>query len=119
MGIYAEIQNSTITNTVICDAEFAAEFSLVEIDSLTPQPGVGWTTTDGGTTWQPPAIPVTTQNQADLHQKAATALTNNAAFLAITSPTNAQAVAQVQALTRQMNAVIRLMLGLLDTTSGT
>lgn len=49
-----------------------------------------------------------TTSEAALLAKAATALTTNATFLAIGSPSNAQAVAQVQALTRQVNALIRL-----------
>lgn len=47
----------------------------------------------------------------DLHQKARAALTANATFLAIASPTNAQAIAQVQKLTRECSALIRLLIG--------
>lgn len=61
MGIYAEVQNSTITNTVVCDAAFASEHSLTEIDNLTPQPGIGWTT--DGTTWTAPTDPPPTPQQ--------------------------------------------------------
>lgn len=60
-----------------------------------------------------------TTNGAALLAKAATALTNNAAFLAVASPTNAQAVAQVKALTRQVNALIRLARRDLLSTDGT
>jgi expansin (peptidoglycan-binding protein) len=55
-------------------------------------------------------------NRATLEQQAATALTGNRDFLALASPTNAQVVAQVKALTRQNNGVIRLILGRLDGT---
>lgn len=47
--------------------------------------------------------------QYDLHARARQALAANATFLAIPAPTNAQAVAQVKALTRQTNALIRLL----------
>lgn len=47
------------------------------------------------------------------------AIANNLAYLAIVSPTQAQAVTQVSALTRQVNALIRLLQGELDTTDGT
>lgn len=46
----------------------------------------------------------------DLHTKARQALTDNATFLAIATPTAAQVAAQVKRLTRQQNAVIRLLL---------
>src|SRR5687768_12691247 len=55
------------------------------------------------------------EREQSLRSKAAGALQANATFLALASPTNAQTLAQVQRLTRQNNALIRLMLGLLDT----
>jgi hypothetical protein len=85
-------------------------------------------------------------NQTTLQSRAQDALTNNIAalalpdptpanqsYLAIATPTQAQAVAQVTALTRQndalvaqttaltrqVNALIRLAMNLLDTTDGT
>jgi len=51
--------------------------------------------------------------------KAAAAIANNQAFLALASPTAVQVAAQVAALTRQQTALIRVQLGHLDTTDGT
>lgn len=58
-------------------------------------------------------------NLATLQQRAATALTNNDAFLAVASPTTAQVTAHVKALTRQVNALIRLAQGLVTDISDT
>jgi len=52
--------------------------------------------------------------RATLTDQATTALVNNRSFLAIASPTNAQNAAQIKALTRQMNALIRMTLNQLD-----
>jgi hypothetical protein len=49
-------------------------------------------------------------NQDALIARAPIALANNAAFLALASPTNLQTLAQVQALTRQIDALIRFEL---------
>lgn len=47
--------------------------------------------------------------RGDLHGRARQALVDNASFLAVASPTNAQTLAQVRRLTRQHNAIIRLL----------
>lgn len=61
-------------------------------------------------------IPDDVANERTLRAAAATALQGNRGFLALTSPTNAQVLAQVKALTRQNQGIIRLLLGQLDAT---
>ena len=58
-------------------------------------------------------------NLATLLSDAVTALTNNQTYLAIASPSQAQAVAQVAALTRQVDAIGRIVAQQLASTSGT
>ena len=50
--------------------------------------------------------------QFDLHARARQALVDNAAFLALASPTNAQVLAQTKRLTRECSALIRLVVAL-------
>jgi len=64
-------------------------------------------------------LDVALANRDALTAKAQQALTTNAAFLALASPTNAQTLAQVRVLTRECNAIIRLLLNQLDMTDGT
>lgn len=47
----------------------------------------------------------------------AAAIASNTTFLAVASPTPAQSAAQVQALTRQVSNLIRLVAGVLDGTA--
>lgn len=53
-------------------------------------------------------------NETTIRDKATAALADNKTFLALTSPTNAQNAAQVKALTRQVNGLIRLVLRRFD-----
>ena len=53
-------------------------------------------------------------NAATIRTQAQTAMAGNKIFLALASPTTAQTLAQVKALTRQNQALIRLALKMLD-----
>lgn len=55
-------------------------------------------------------------NSLTLQQQATAALAANRTYVALASPTAAQTTAQVKALSRQNNGLIRLLLGLLDGT---
>lgn len=58
-------------------------------------------------------------NREEILTKARAALTTNATYLAISSPSAAQNTAQAKALTRQMNAVIKYLLSDFANTTGT
>lgn len=58
-------------------------------------------------------------NGATLTANAVAAIQGNITFLAIASPTAAQVATQVKALTRQVDALIRLAANQLDSTQGT
>lgn len=55
-------------------------------------------------------------NESTIRDRADSALAANTTFLGIASPTNAQIAAQVKALTRQNNGLIRLVLRRFDST---
>lgn len=57
-----------------------------------------------------------TTNRVTLDQQARQALAANRSYVNIATPTAAQTTAQVKALTRQQNGLIRLLLGMLDAT---
>lgn len=59
------------------------------------------------------------RNMESVLTKITAALGSNSTFLALATPTNAQTLAQVKALTRQMNALMRFVGNKLDTLSDT
>lgn len=63
-------------------------------------------------------IPITDQNRATLAQRAENALRANANYLALATPTAAQQAQQLDRVTRESSALIRLVLGLLDSMDG-
>ncbi len=58
-------------------------------------------------------------NLATLQAQAVQAIADNITYIAIASPSNAQVAAQVKALTRQVDAIIRVVLGQVSSTTGT
>lgn len=58
-------------------------------------------------------------NEQTLRDRARAAMTGNATYLGRSSPTAAQNTAQIQALTRQVNALIKLEVRDLNATDGT
>jgi hypothetical protein len=62
---------------------------------------------------------VTEANAATIAANAQAALAVNDTYLAIVSPTAGQVATQVSRLTRECTGIIRLLLGVLDSTSDT
>lgn len=119
MAVYAWLDNGSPQTVIAVTANQPVPGAGVDITNVTPQPAVGWTTPDGGVTWTAPSANSVVGNEANLLQKAQTALANNVAYLAIASPTQAQAISQVAALTRQIDALIKLATDTLSDTTGT
>lgn len=65
------------------------------------------------------AVQAAGANRRTVEDRARAALTANATYLALGSPTNAQNLAQIRLLTRECSALIRLALNELDTIDGT
>ena len=54
----AEIKDNLVTNVISCEEENANIFpDYIRVDNLTPQPGIGWSYSDGTFTPPPPAPP--------------------------------------------------------------
>ena len=91
------------------DAWLTYRQALRDLPASTPNPTQ--------VTWPEP--PTTTQpnvNRVAVKAAALAALADNRTFLALASPSQAQSLAQIKALSRQTNGVIRLLLNKLDGT---
>lgn len=64
-------------------------------------------------------VPVEQTNRDTLQSRAQAALAANLTYLNLASPSTAQNTAQLQRVTKECNAVIRLLLGQLDDVTGT
>jgi hypothetical protein len=64
----------------------------------------------------PPPPDPTEVTRATLTEQALAAMVGNRSFVAIASPSNAQNAAQIKALSRQINGVMRLLLNQLEAT---
>lgn len=71
-------------------------------------------TTNGGTVERRIRSNTNTDRALILQARAQQAISTNSTFLALASPTNAQSLAQIQALTRQLQALLRLSQNALD-----
>jgi hypothetical protein len=117
MPQYAFVKNGQVIRVAEWDEVMPvpADITAVPTNGALVQPGDSYSGSEFG--FNPPVSATVVSNYATLMQRARDALDDNATFLAIGSPTNAQALAQIQALTRQVNAVIRLLARQLDSTA--
>jgi hypothetical protein len=76
-------------------------------------------TQNGGTVQIVPKAGSRIANRTDVLDKARAALATNATYLAVGAPSNAQNLAQIRALTRQVNGLIKLQLDDMGDVTGT
>jgi len=81
-----------------------------QVVELAPDSPVATNYTYDGIAFTPPPVPTS----ALIERKLDAAIDANLAYLAVNPPTTAQSLAQVQALTRQVTAILRLMRNRLD-----
>lgn len=113
---YVVVPESAANKTIIggpYEWDGEGDWSPPEIGQLIPE-----TEALAGGYVPAPAAPEVVNADA-LRGRVLTALQANAAYLAIGGPTAAQTTAQVKLLTRECSALIRLLVGQLDTTDGT
>jgi hypothetical protein len=115
MTSYAMLDTSqspaVVTMVGDLDQQLVGE-SFVDITGLAVRPEVGWTY-DGTTFTEPQAH----KNQRTLQQRLDQAIARNQTYLAIPNPTAAQIASQVNALTNQVQALIRIQRNQLDDTT--
>lgn len=110
----ADLQAANIPSRVALNGDVLELLDLTESDRATAQPVIDGHATKAAD--EQTRLQTQQSSAAIIRDRAQQALDANKTFLAITSPSNAQVVAQVKALARQNNALIRLLLGRFDGT---
>lgn len=111
----ALIRNNIVVNVITSGCPNPQDYqAVVEVSSTYCEPGWLW---NGGTSFARPPLPPEVVNEATLRDNLRQALSDNKTLLAIANPTNAQLLAQIKPLTRQVDALIRLASGQLDDTT--
>lgn len=98
----------------VVEAPDAGSVAVAAGDQQVVEVPIGSLASTGATyangTFTPPPVATSTQ----IERKLDAAIDANVAYLALNPPTTAQAIAQVSALTRQVNGLLRLMRNRLD-----
>lgn len=115
MSLFALLDGSNVIQSLVewdgtsQPAQFGALVPASIDPALSPQPGdtyAGGVLTHG--------VPLVEQHKLQVVTSAQQALIANDAFLALSAPTNAQVLAQVQRLTRQCDGIIRVLFNTFD-----
>lgn len=103
----------------VTDAARPADTATLTTDRTVQKVGSTWTVVwvSRNKTAQEIANATANTNQATIISQAQGALTTNATYIALASPTTAQNTAQIKALSQQVDKLIRLALGLFDATT--
>src|SRR5271154_3959605 len=103
MGTYARFDQATGETVINVEVWEVAPAGLVEIDSISPEPGIGWTFIGGGWGAPAPNIPATNQNtilaNLDAHQA------QIAAFIAANPAGAVLTAAQTLVVAKMLNAL--------------
>lgn len=105
---YAQLAGNMVRDLIVLDSPPITApgdiYSYVDVTNVSPQPATGWTTPDGGATWQPPTAPAAVP-AVDWPAE----LTENLRYLAVLGPSDEDDAQQIAALTRQVTALIVLV----------
>jgi hypothetical protein len=125
MATYILLNGTTVTNIVAWDGVATFDTGSLSVYRLPANPpivriGDSYNTATDVVTPRADTLPETHAiNAGALIAKSAAAIASNNAFIALASPTTAQAVAQVKVLCKELNALLRIAGSLLDDISDT